>query len=199
MIIKSRLNYGGGGIKGLLAGLAHPTLVWCPIGGKGGEDAVAVERATEQMVSSSSTVNFDDASSRQKLCVSEVVQSCSAERKLAHTAHPTTTTRLHPSPFAHRAIPRCSSPAAAPYPASLSFIQRHCVVQLLNLIFLIQHFLNHTRIYSTSFVFFFLFYDQTKARRFSGATDLLLSNYWGEKGARSCCFFFRLLTCPPPL
>lgn len=85
---------------------------------------MAVERATEQMVSSSSTVNFDDASSRQKLCVSEVVQSCSAERKLAHTAHPTTTTRLHPSPFAHRAIPRLQQqpliqPLSVFYPAPL--------------------------------------------------------------------------------
>jgi hypothetical protein len=163
---------------------------------------VAVERATEQMVSSSSTVNFDDASSRQKLCVSEVVQSCSAERKLAHTAHPTTTTRLHPSPFAHRAIPRLqqqpsSSPLSKPlsvfYPAPL------CRTTPQFNISYPTFFKSHSNILDELCFFPFFFYDQTKARRFSGATDLLLSNYWGEKGAWSCCFFFRLLTWSPPV
>ena len=79
------LELQGGGIKGLAGPLY--TSRYSPIEHSG--CVAVVERATGQMVSSSSTVNFDDASSRQKLCVSEVVQSCSAERKLAHTAHPT--------------------------------------------------------------------------------------------------------------
>lgn len=159
---------------------------------------MAVERATEQMVSSSSTVNFDDASSRQKLCVSEVVQSCSAERKLAHTAHPTTTTtRLHPSPFAHRAIPRLQQqpliqPLSVFYPAPL------CRTTPQFNISYPTFFKSHSNILDELCFFPFFFYDQTKARRFSGATDLLLSNYWGEKRSSELLFLFSLVDMVPP-